>query len=169
MELCSLRSVIHLARTTRSCYNSNQQACSGIPERANYRSFRCEEILISMFNGIQWTKEGATETCLHTAKAVAASLVLLGAASDKYVVERKFQRTSRKIGIVSHCKWLTHSSVILPTRYCQRQPLSIGQLRNGGRNYHFQGTVDSKTILIKTFLARCLFGICNRIFQLYET
>ena len=49
------------------------------------------------------------------------------------------------------------------------EPLSLGQLRNGGRNYHFQGTVDSKTILIKTFLARCLFGICNRIFQLYET
>ena len=48
------------------------------------------------------------------------------------------------------------------------EPLSLGQLRNGGRNYHFQGTVDSKTILIKTFLARCSVGICNRICQLYE-
>ena len=50
-----------------------------------------------MFNDIEWTKEGNTETCLHNAKAVAAfmnqlkhtTVVLLGPIK-KYVVERKF-------------------------------------------------------------------------------
>ena len=56
-------------------------------------------------------------------------------------------------GTVSLCKWLTHSSVILPTRDIKQQPLSLGQLEKGGINYHFQGAFEDKKILIKTMLA----------------
>ena len=50
---------------------------------------------------------------------------------QKYVVERKFQRTSIKKRCCSHCTWLTYSSVILPTQYFQRQ--SHYRLDSGGK------------------------------------
>ena len=49
------------------------------------------------------------------------------------------------------------------------EPLSLGQLRNGGSGYHFQGTFDNKTILIKTILATSFLRIYNRTRQWYET
>ena len=49
------------------------------------------------------------------------------------------------------------------------EPLSLGQLRNGGSGYHFQGTFDNKTILIKTILATNFLRIYNRTRQWYET
>ena len=74
-------------------------------------------------------KKGKTETCLHKATEVAAfathfkpgTLVLPGARVRKYVVERKFQRTSRKMRCCPRGKWLTFSSVTLPTRHFKRQ------------------------------------------------
>ena len=63
-------------------------------------------IFMSMLNDIEWTKKGNTEQVLHTANEVAARCdpiharrrVLPGARVRKYVVECKFQRTSRTMG-----------------------------------------------------------------------
>ena len=49
----------------------------------------------------------------------------------KHFMERKLQRNSRKNWILSHCKRLTYSSVILPIRYFQRQ--SRYRLDSGGK------------------------------------
>ena len=62
-------------------------------------------IFMCMFNDFDWTKKGDTETCLHNPKEVVAfatrfqatRLVLRGAQIRKFVVERKFQRTSRQM------------------------------------------------------------------------
>ena len=61
---------------------------------------------MSMFNDIEWTKKGDTETCLHNAREVAAFATqvkpghwcFLGPASENTWT---FQRTSRNMG---HCR-----------------------------------------------------------------
>ena len=53
------------------------------------------------------------------------------------------------------------SHPIFPTT----EPFSLGQLRKGRRNYHFQGTSDNKKLLIKTILESELICIYNRICQ----
>ena len=82
-------------------------------------------IFMSMFNDIEWTKKGNTEQVLHTAAFCdpihARRQVLPGARVRKYVVECNFQRTSKDNETLSHCTWLTYSSVMLSTRYLQRQ------------------------------------------------
>ena len=70
----------------------------------NPESFDGKIIFMSMFNDIEWTKKGSTETCLRDAKEVAAyatqfkpELVLPGARVRKYVRERALPRSSRKM------------------------------------------------------------------------
>ena len=54
---------------------------------------------------------------------------------------------------------------MLHTKYFQ----PLGQLRKGGRNYHFRGTFENKKILIKTICSRNILCIHNGICQTYET
>ena len=49
------------------------------------------------------------------------------------------------------------------------EPLSVGHLRNGERNNHFQGTLESKKIIINTTPAGNLLCIYNCICQWYDT
>ena len=49
------------------------------------------------------------------------------------------------------------------------EPLSLGQMRNGGSTHHFQGTFDNGKLLIKTRLGSSLQCVYNRICQWYET
>ena len=49
-----------------------------------------------------------------------------------------------------------------------RAPLSLAQLKKGGINYHFQGTMEKKKTLTKTLLAGNLLFICNCICQWYD-
>ena len=51
----------------------------------------------------------------------ARKLVLPGARVGKYVVECEIPTNVKDTLIMSHSRWLTHSSVIFPTRYSQRQ------------------------------------------------
>ena len=123
---------------------------------------------MSMFNDIEWTKKGNTETCLHNAKEAAAfatqliqartPLVLPGARVSKKIRGGTEMPTNHKENeIVSHCRWLPYSSVTLHIQYVQRQShFSLGQLRDGGINNHFHGTRDNKNILTKTILAKQL-------------
>ena len=72
----------HLTRTAGCSYHSDQEAYSGILERANSRVFSMKgSLLMSLFNGIEWTKKGNTEIQART-------VVLLGARVSKDVVER---------------------------------------------------------------------------------
>ena len=94
-------------------------------------------------------KERQYKTCLYTAEEVAAfttklisGLVLPGCCVRKYVLKRKFQRTSRTMEYCRIADGLTCSSFTLHTHYSLS--LSLGQLRYGGRNYHFQGTYEQE-------------------------
>ena len=66
--------------------------------------------------------------------------------------------------LVSHCKCLTYSHVILPTRFFQRQShYRMDSWAKGGSNYRFQSTFDNQKILIKTIWASKILWIHNRI------
>ena len=67
-------------------------------------------------------------------------------------MECKFQRTAKDSGILSHCTWLTYSSVILPIPISPAtEPLSLGQLEKGGSNIHFQDIFESKRAFPRTY------------------
>ena len=68
---------------------------------------------MSMFNDIEWTKEGNTETCLHNAKAVAAF-----ATQFKQDIGASW-RPSQKIRGGTEIP--TNLKDIFPTRYFQQQ------------------------------------------------
>ena len=53
---------------------------------------------MSVFNDIEFSKKGNSETCLHNAKKNSSQdNGASWARVTKYAVERKFQRTSRKM------------------------------------------------------------------------
>ena len=64
-----------------------------------------------MFNDVEWTKIGSTEIYSHNAQEVAVVArqlkpghwCFLGPPSRNFVVERKFQRASRKNEMLTHC------------------------------------------------------------------
>ena len=99
---------------------------------------------MSMFNDIGWTKKGNRETCLHKAKEVAAfatqskpgHLCFLELVSEKTVARKarqtQGQRDSIAVQMVDVFKCHTFQAMFPAT-----EPLSLGQLRNGGRHYHF--------------------------------
>ena len=99
-------------------YHSNQEACSGILEQqANSRIFWREEHLLVNIQR-HWLEKGNTEICLHNATEVGAFASQDTGASR---CPRQETRGGTEIPtnlyehwILSHCEWLTCSSVILP-------------------------------------------------------
>ena len=97
----------------------------------NPESFDHRIIFMFLLNDIGWRKKVNTETCLHSAKDVAAYAAqfkprqwcFVGPASENTWWNEKLQRTSKKM---IYCR------IADGTRYFQRQ------LRKEGRNYHFQ-------------------------------
>ena len=102
-EVGSTRGAIHLARITRCLHTWHQETNSDITEWAE-----CRNLLA------QWQRSGSIRDTIQ-----ARTLVLPGACVREDVVERTSQRTARTMGQCS--KWLTYSSVTLPTRNFQRQ------------------------------------------------
>ena len=111
------------ASTSQTNMNIQEYLNGQIPE-----SFDERIMFMFVFNDIELTKKGISETCLHNPKEVAAVAshfkpghwCFLGPASQNscgMVIPTNLQENE----ILSHCKWFTRSSVILPTRYCQRQ------------------------------------------------
>ena len=92
----------------------------------------------------------------------ARPMVLPVARVAIFVMERKFQRTSKETRYcLSHCRRLTYSSVMLPI-FPATERLSLGHLRKRRRNYHFQGALENKQN-VKTTLASNLLCIWDRI------
>ena len=95
-ELGSLISAISLACIPWRSPDCHQGAYSDVSERAEF--LECRIIILSMFNDIERTKKGKTESCLHSAKEVAAFAAhfkpghwcFLG-----HVVERHYQQIPR--------------------------------------------------------------------------
>ena len=121
---------------------------------------------MSMFNDIEWTQKGNTETCLHSANKVSTCATQFkpghwcfpGSCQKlRGGTERKFPRTSGTIEL-SRCRWLTPSSVTLPTRYFQQQ----SHHRLDGERRDKITTSDNKKLFIKAVLASnllCVFAI----------
>ena len=134
-------------------------------------------IFMSMFNDMEWTEKGNTETCLHNAKEVAAFAThfkpgqwcFLGTFDRKKGSNgnsNALQATFDIVELLMVDIFMCHSShSIFPTT----EPLSLGQLRKGGSNHHFQGTCENNKILIKTKMTSNFRCINNRIRQWYET
>ena len=95
----------------------------------------------------------------------ARTLVLPEARVRKYVLERNFQRTEKKM---RYCRvangWLTQSSVISHSIFP-----ALGPLAKGRSNCHFQGAFENKKSLIRTILATKLQCIQYRTCQWYQT
>ena len=97
-------------------------------------SFYENIIFMSMFNDIEWTKNDNADICLRSAKEVVTFAAhfkprrwcFLEFASIRGGTTFQFFKEHE---ILSHCKWLTYSSLILLTRYFQRKR---NQLRNSG-------------------------------------
>ena len=81
---------------------------------------------MSMFNDIEWTKKGDSGNlfaqCQRSGSicdpSQARTLVLPRARVRKYV---DIPTNLKEHGTLSHCRWLTSSSVTLPTRCVQQQ------------------------------------------------
>ena len=112
--------------------------------KQNPESFDERIIFMSMFNDIEWTKQGITAICLHNAKQVAAFATqfkpghwcFLGSPSEKRggtEIPTVFQENE----LWSHYRWLTWSSVTLPTRYFQRgsQDITNSKVRSKKRSF----------------------------------
>ena len=108
-------------------------------------------MFMSMFDDIEWTKKGNTETCLHHAKEVAACV-------SKNLVER--WRTSRDVVASPTADiFKCHSS----------HPIFPATVRKGGSNYYFNSSSEKNKILIKTILGSHLLCVYDRSCQWYET
>ena len=100
----------------------------------------------------------------------ARTLVLPGARVRKIRGGTEFPTNIKDNEVVSHGKMVdifkchTSHPIFLAT-----EPLSLGQLRKGGGNFHFQGTFDNNKILIKSMLATNLLCIYNNFCQWYDT
>ena len=76
----------------------------------------------------------------------------------------------RTLRIVQHCHWLTHSSVILATRYISSDRTIVAWTVEERMNkYHFQDTFENEKILIKTVLAGDQLCVCRSICQWHDT
>ena len=84
---------------------------------------------MSVFIDIERKKKCSTETCLRSAKEVAAFATQfkpghwcsVEPASEKYVLEPQIPTNIKDVKMLSHCRWLAFSSVPLHTHYFQRQ------------------------------------------------
>ena len=76
-----------------------------------------------------------------------------------------------------HGKWDSVASQMVDILMCHTShplfpataPLSLGQLRNGGRHCHFQGTCENKNTLMITIWARTVLCIYICVCQRYHT
>ena len=132
---------------------------------------------MSVFNDIEWTKKGNTDVCLHNARKVAANALqfkprhwcFLGSASETTWWNGNFN------GPCGKCDILVLQIVDIFTCHTSHpifpatEPLSLGLLRKGGSNYHFQSTFDNKKILTKKTVASNSLCIYSRFCQWYET
>ena len=99
-------------------YHSNQEACSGILEQqANSRIFWREEHLLVNIQR-HWLEKGNTEICLHNATEVGAfasqDTGASGCPRQEIRGGTEIPTNLNEHWILSHCEWLTCSSVILP-------------------------------------------------------
>ena len=79
-------------------------------------------IFISMFNDIEWTLRSSTETCLPNAKEVEAfAATFKPGHSERDVGGTQIPTNLRENEIMSHCRWLTYSSVTLHSQCFHRQ------------------------------------------------
>ena len=77
---------------------------------------------ISMFSDMERTKRSSTETCLRNAKEVAAfAATFKPGHSERDVGGTQIPTNLRENEIMSHCRWLTFSSVTLDTQCFHRQ------------------------------------------------
>ena len=128
---------------------------------------------MSVSNDIEWTKKGCTGTCLHNAKEVPAfatqiqarTLVLPGGPRQNIRGGTQIPTNLKENEILSQQMvdmFKCHTShPIFPAT--ESSPL--GQLRKGGRNNHFIGTIENEKILIKTILASSFRCLDNRSCQ----
>ena len=139
----------------------------------NGRDPECiDERIMPMFNDIEWTKIGNTETCLHNAKEVAAFATqskpghwcfLEHASENTWWNGNLNKPTDNKLdSVASHMVEIFKCHIAHPI-FPATEPLSLGHLRKGGGKFHFQGTNENKQILMKTTLAGNLRCIYNRI------
>ena len=79
----------------------------------------------------------------------------------KYVVDRKFQGTSRNMEVLPHCSWLTYSSVIRPPDISSDRAIIAWTVGEMWKHYNFLCTSENKKIPIKSILVSNLQGICQ--------
>ena len=160
-ELGSPRSAIHLARTPWSSHFWHQNAHSEVSERAES----------SMFNDIDWTQKGNSETFLHTAKEVAefktqlkpGHWCFLGPASETWWNGHPLTpRTMGQYRIADG--WHVQASLFTSKNFQPQHHCRLDNLQKRGINYHFQGTLG-----INTMLAGNQLRIYKFICQWYET
>ena len=122
-----------------------------------------------MFNDIDWTIKVKTEN-LFAQRQRSGSICVniqartLGPASEKTwwngnPNNPQEQRDSRAPQMVD--------TFMCPSS--RQHYYRLGQLRKGGRNDHFQGTLDTKKTVMKTVLAGNLLCICNCTSQWCDT
>ena len=132
-------------------------------------------IFMCMFNDFDWTKKGDTETCLHNPKEVVAFATRFKPRDWCFVEPKSENSWWNGNSNEPQGKWDTVALQVVDKFKCHAShpifpagPLSLGQLRKGGSNFHFQGTSDNKKPLIKTTLASNWWCIYNPICQWYE-
>ena len=172
----SPRSAIHLARITRCFHSRHQETYSEILERVTSRIFWWEDHILVGVQRHWMDKErqyrNLVAQCRRSGSSCdpieARTLVLPGAASENMWWHGNSDEPQGQCDVVALQMvdiFKCHTShPIFPAT----EPLSIGQLRKGGRSYHFQCTFEIKTILINTMLASNLPCMYNRICQRYE-
>ena len=127
--------------------------------------------ILSMFN------DGNTETCVHSAREVAAFAARFKPGHRCFLVPKSEKTWWNENPNKSQGHWDIVASQMVHTLKCRTShptcpataPLLLGQLKNGGPRDHFQGTVDNTKILIKFKLAGSLLSIYNCVCQWYET
>ena len=138
-------------------------------------SFGDRIIFMSVFNGIDWTKKGNTETCLHKAKEETAFATkfkpehwcFLGPASESTLWNGHSSEPQGQLDVVALpmgdiFKCHTSHSDISSDR--AMIAWTSGDLR---KQFHFQGTFE-KEILINTTLASYSLCIYHRICWWWE-
>ena len=132
--------------------------------------------IMSMFNDIEWTKKGNTETCLHNAKEVAAFAThvepgTLGPAlentwrtGNSNEPQGKLDIVALRMGGIFKCH--TFNPLYM---YISSNKAAVAWKEEERRNkLQFHGTCDNKKRLINTIVASNLLCIYNRICHWYE-
>ena len=129
IELSSPRSVIQLARTTRELLLLTSRIMFRITWMCTNQQFYARwKDHIHVHVQRHWMDKEKQEQVLLTAKEMTAfcdpihaKRLLLGGPRQKMRRGMQIPTNLKDNEILSHCTWLTYSSVILPTRYLQRQ------------------------------------------------